>query len=109
MLYSVKSVKEIQDLNPFIVVGCGGGGEKFSNFEGVEAVGFIDDNVNKQGKDFCGHTVAGSLEECLEAAPEAICSSGYRCRIECHHFIQIIISQRKLIIEEICRCKKCCY
>ena len=33
MLYSVKSVKEIQDLNPFIVVGCGGGGEKFSNLE----------------------------------------------------------------------------
>ena len=35
-LYSVKSVKDIQDLNPFIVVGCGGGGEKFSNLEGIE-------------------------------------------------------------------------
>ena len=71
MLYSIKSVKEIQDLNPFIVVGCGGGGEKFSNLEGVEAVGFIDDNVNKQGKEFCGYTVEGSLEECLKSAPEA--------------------------------------
>ena len=71
LLYSVKSVKEIQDLNPFIVVGCGGGGEKFSNLEGVEAIGFIDDNVNKQGKQFCGYEVAGSLNECLKKAPQA--------------------------------------
>ncbi len=70
LLYSVKSVKEIQELNPFIVVGCGGGGEKFSNLEGIEAIGFIDDNVNKQGKPFCGYEVAGSLEECLKNAPE---------------------------------------
>ena len=40
--------KEIQDLNPFIVVGCGGGGEKFSNLEGIETVGFIDDDVKKE-------------------------------------------------------------
>ena len=71
LLYSVKSVKDIQDLNPFIVVGCGGGGEKFSNLEGIETVGFIDDDVRKQGKQYCGHTVYGSLEECLEHAPEA--------------------------------------
>ena len=64
-MYSVNSVKELQDLNPFIVVGCGGGGEKFSNLEGIEAVGFIDDDVNKQGTQFCGQTVSGSLEECL--------------------------------------------
>ncbi len=70
-LYSVKSVKEIQDLNPFIVVGCGGGGEKFSNLEGIEAVGFIDDNVNKQGKQFCGHVVCANLEECLKNTPNA--------------------------------------
>ena len=71
MLYSVKSVKEIQDLNPFVVVGCGGGGEKFSNLEGVNAIGFIDDNVEKQGKEFCGHVVSGSLDECLKQAPDA--------------------------------------
>ena len=71
MLYSVKSVKDIQELNPFIVVGCGGGGEKFSNLEGVEAVGFIDDDVRKQGKQFCGHTVCDSLERCLKEAPAA--------------------------------------
>ncbi|WP_458403430.1 DUF1611 domain-containing protein [Methanobrevibacter sp.] len=70
-MYSVNSVKEIQDLNPFIVVGCGGGGEKFSNLDGVEAVGFIDDNEKKQGKEFCNHIVSGSLEECLKGAPEA--------------------------------------
>ena len=70
-LYSVKSVKDIQDLNPFIVVGCGGGGEKFSNLEGIETVGYIDDNVKKQGKQFCGKTVSGSLEECLKGAPDA--------------------------------------
>ena len=65
MLYSLNSVKEIQDLNPFIVVGCGGGGEKFSNLEGVETVGFIDDDVRKQGKQFCGHVISDSLEKCL--------------------------------------------
>ncbi|MDO5823042.1 DUF1611 domain-containing protein [Methanobrevibacter sp.] len=70
-MYSVKSVKDIQNLNPFIVVGCGGGGEKFSNLEGVETVGFIDDNVKKQGKEFCGCVVSGSLEECLECAKNA--------------------------------------
>ena len=70
-LYSIKSVKEIQDLNPFIVVGCGGGGEKFSNLEGVEAVGFIDDSVKKQGKEFCGHIVASGLDECLKDAKDA--------------------------------------
>lgn len=64
-MYSVDSVKELQDLNPFIVVGCGGGGEKFSNLEGIEAVGFIDDDTTKQGTEFCGKTVSGSLEECL--------------------------------------------
>ena len=64
-MYSITSVKEIQDLNPFIVVGCGGGGEKFSNLEGVETVGFIDDDVNKQGKPFMGFTVADSLEAAL--------------------------------------------
>ena len=70
-MYSVKSVKEIQDLNPFIVVGCGGGGEKFSNLEGIEAVGFIDDDVRKQGKEFCGHIVADSLANALKGAPDA--------------------------------------
>ena len=65
MLYSLNSVKEIQDLNPFIVVGCGGGGEKFSNLDGIETVGFIDDDVKKQGKQFCGHVISGSLEKCL--------------------------------------------
>ena len=71
LLYSVKSVKEIQDLNPFIVVGCGGGGEKFSNLDGIETVGFIDDDVRKQGKQFCGHVVCESLEKCLKEAPDA--------------------------------------
>ena len=70
-MYSVKSVKEIQDLNPFIVVGCGGGGEKFSNLEGVETVGFIDDDVKKQNKQFCNHMVVDSLEKCLKNTPDA--------------------------------------
>ena len=71
LLYSVKSVNEIQDLNPFIVVGCGGGGEKFSNLEGIETVGFIDDDVRKQGKEYCGHIVCDSLEKCLKESPDA--------------------------------------
>ncbi len=65
-MYSVKSVKDLQSLNPFIVVGCGGGGEKFSNLEGVETVGFIDDDEKKQGKLFCGCKVSSTLEESLE-------------------------------------------
>ena len=64
-MYSIDSVKEIQDLNPFIVVGCGGGGEKFANLEGVEAVGFIDDDERKQGKQYCGQIISNSLEKCL--------------------------------------------
>ena len=70
-LYSVKSVKDIQDLNPFIVVGCGGGGEKFSNLDGIETVGYIDDDERKQGEMYCGKIVSDSLESCLEKAPEA--------------------------------------
>lgn len=65
-MYSVKSVKDLQSLNPYIVVGCGGGGEKFSNLEGIETVGFIDDDERKQGKLFCGQKVSSGLEECLE-------------------------------------------
>ncbi|AMD17057.1 membrane protein [Methanobrevibacter sp. YE315] len=70
-MYSVNSVKEIQELNPFIVVGCGGGGEKFSNLEGIETVGFIDDDERKQGKEFCGKMVSDSLENCLKMATDA--------------------------------------
>ncbi|MBE6499839.1 MAG: DUF1611 domain-containing protein [Methanobrevibacter thaueri] len=70
-MYSVKSVKEIQNLNPFIVVGCGGGGEKFSNLEGIKTVGFIDDDAKKQGQSYCGKIVSSSLEECLKQSPDA--------------------------------------
>ncbi len=59
-------MKDLQELNPYIVIGCGGGGEKFSNLDGIETVGFIDDDEKKQGKLFCGHEVYGSLDECLE-------------------------------------------
>ncbi len=65
-MHAISSVIELQDLNPFIIIGCGGGGEKFSNFEGVEAVGFVDDDPKKQGEIFCGHKVASSLTELLE-------------------------------------------
>ena len=70
-MYSIKSVKEIQDLNPFIVVGCGGGGEKFSNLDGIKTVGFVDDDVKKQGKQFCGKVISDSLENCLKNASDA--------------------------------------
>jgi uncharacterized NAD-dependent epimerase/dehydratase family protein len=65
-LYIVSSVEELQDLNPFIVIGCGGGGEKFANFEGVEAVGFVDDNPLKHGKSFCGYPVSPELIDLLK-------------------------------------------
>ena len=65
-MYVVSSVEELQDLNPFIIIGCGGGGEKFANFEGVESVGFVDDNPLKQGKLFCGHQVSSELLELIK-------------------------------------------
>jgi len=65
-LYSVVSVEELQSFNPFIVIGCGGGGEKFSNLEGIETVGFVDDDNNKHGKTFCGSNVSGSLIKTIE-------------------------------------------
>jgi len=65
-LYEVTSVKELQMLNPFIIVGCGGGGEKFANFEGVDAVGFVDDNPKKQGKEFCNNIISSSLKEIIK-------------------------------------------
>ena len=65
ILYDVTSVNELQKLNPFIVVGCGGGGEKFANFEGVEAIGFVDDDIKKQGIEFCGSVVSSSLIELI--------------------------------------------
>jgi len=70
-LYSVSSVEELQNLNPYIVIGCGGGGEKFSNLEGIETVGYVDDAPEKQGKPFMGFEVASSLLDLMEKEPEA--------------------------------------
>ena len=66
-MYSINSVEDLQELNPYIIVGCGGGGEKFSNLEGIETVGFLDDNPAKQGKPFCGLEVASSLSDLFES------------------------------------------
>lgn len=65
-MFDVTSVKELQKLNPFIIIGCGGGGEKFANFEGIEAVGFVDDNPKKQGIEFCNNIVSSSLSEIIK-------------------------------------------
>jgi uncharacterized NAD-dependent epimerase/dehydratase family protein len=63
LLYFVTSVQELQELNPYIIIGCGGGGEKFANFNGIESVGFIDDNREKQGKEFCNQKISSNLKE----------------------------------------------
>lgn len=60
-MHILSSVEELRELNPFIIIGCGGGGEKFANFEGVEPVGFVDDDPRKHGTDFCGFKVSSSL------------------------------------------------
>ncbi len=60
-MYFVASVQELQEFNPFIIIGCGGGGEKFANFTGVKAVGFIDDNKHKQGQKFCDNIISSDL------------------------------------------------
>ncbi|MDR3290990.1 MAG: DUF1611 domain-containing protein [Methanobrevibacter sp.] len=60
-MYTIRSVKELQELNPYIIIGCGGGGEKFSNFEGIRAVGFVDNDEQKQKKSFCGSNVSPDL------------------------------------------------
>ncbi|OPX57658.1 MAG: hypothetical protein A4E25_02033 [Methanobacterium sp. PtaB.Bin024] len=65
-MYFVASVRELQELNPFIIVGCGGGGEKFANFSGIESAGFIDDNKQKQGKTFCGNIISSDLHNLVE-------------------------------------------
>lgn len=65
-MYFVNSVKDLQNLNPFIIIGCGGGGEKFANFEGIQAVGFIDDNKEKQGKEFCNKVIYSDLEQLID-------------------------------------------
>lgn len=67
-MYSITSVKDLQDLNPYVIIGCGGGGEKFSNLEGIETVGFLDDDSAKQGKPFCGFEVASDLTDLLNSA-----------------------------------------
>lgn len=64
-MYFVNSVEDIKDLNPFIIIGCGGGGEKFANFEGVQPIGFIDDNKEKQGMEFCNQTIYSDLEQLI--------------------------------------------
>ena len=66
-MYSVKSNEDFEQLSPFIIIGAGGGGEKFSNFPGVETAGFLDDSVEKQGKEFCGHIVGSDLKELVES------------------------------------------
>lgn len=71
MLYSISSVEELQDFNPFIIIGCGGGGEKFSNLEGIEFVGFIDDDPKKHGKSFCGCDVFPDLINTINKYPNA--------------------------------------
>jgi uncharacterized NAD-dependent epimerase/dehydratase family protein len=65
-LYFITSLQEIQDLNPFVIIGCGGGGEKFANFEGVEAVGFIDDDPEKHGQKFCQSFISQDLKDVLK-------------------------------------------
>ncbi len=66
-MYFVSSVQELQQLNPFIIIGCGGGGEKFVNFSGVKAVGFIDDDKQKQGQEFCNKIISSNLIELAES------------------------------------------
>ena len=65
-MYSVKSSEDLAELSPFIIIGAGGGGEKFSNFTGVETEGFLDDSTEKQGKDFCGYVVGSDLKQLVE-------------------------------------------
>ncbi len=66
-MYFVTSVRQLQELNPFIIIGCGGGGEKFSNFSGIKSVGFIDDNKEKQGREFCNHIISSDLKELVQS------------------------------------------
>lgn len=65
-MHFINSVKDLKDLNPFIIIGCGGGGEKFANFEGVQAVGFIDDDKEKQGLEFCKSIIYSDLEQLIK-------------------------------------------
>lgn len=65
-MYSIRTSKDFEQLSPFIIVGAGGGGEKLSNFTGVETAGFLDDAPAKQGKEFCGKIVGSDLKKMAE-------------------------------------------
>ena len=65
-MYSITSVKDLAELGPYIIIGAGGGGEKFSNFTGVETAGFLDDASEKQGIEFCGHIVGSDLKTLIK-------------------------------------------
>lgn len=65
-MYTVQNTDDLASLSPYVIVGAGGGGEKFSCFTGVETLGFIDDSKQKQGKEFCGHVVEGDLAKLIK-------------------------------------------
>ncbi len=65
-MYTVENSEDLASLSPYIIIGAGGGGEKFSSFTGVETVGFLDDSEEKQGSEFCGHVVEGDLVELIK-------------------------------------------
>lgn len=65
-MYIISSVEDLQELNSFIVIGCGGGGEKFANFEGVNTAGFVDDDPKKQSRKFCDKFISSDLNKVID-------------------------------------------
>ncbi|MHC1580831.1 DUF1611 domain-containing protein [Methanopyrus sp.] len=64
----LRSVDELRELNPFAVVGAGGGGEKFASLPTVEVVGFLDDDPSKAGMRIAGVEVTNDFEEAVRDA-----------------------------------------
>ncbi len=64
----VESEKDLERLNPFVVVGAGGGGEKFATLPTVEAVAMVDDDPRKEGTVVAGLKVTRDLDSAMEDA-----------------------------------------
>ncbi|AAM01252.1 TPA: DUF1611 domain-containing protein [Methanopyrus kandleri] len=64
----LRSIDELAELNPFAVVGAGGGGEKFATLPTVEVVGIMDDDPSKVGMEIAGVKVTNDFDEAVEGA-----------------------------------------
>ncbi len=62
VFYDVSKTLNVENINKVLLYGAGEVGEIFLNVLNIEIVGFVDDDLKKQGKYFNGHKVYSPLE-----------------------------------------------